>query len=77
MHGNIAASSSNEVVQSWTINTTFVRVEFMRCRTNGTVKWSVVRPEVSMLWVRNAAGKAQVTMADGQIHRTRSGTSNR
>ncbi len=72
MQGNIVARSNNQVIQSWTTHTTCVRVEFVRCRTNATVEWSVAKREVSMLWVRNGSGEARIRMADGQIHRTRS-----
>ena len=40
-----------------------VRVELLRCRTEATVQWSVTRPEVSLMWVRDKGSNASITVA--------------
>ena len=55
--------SNDEAVSTKVACTDNVRVEFLRCRTEATVQWSVGRPEVSLMWVRDKGSNARMTLA--------------
>jgi AraC family transcriptional regulator len=43
-----------------------VRVEFLRCPTEATVRWKVPAPDIALMWGRDKGSKARFTMAGGQ-----------
>lgn len=53
-----------------------VRVEFLRCQRPAKVQWRIPRPEVSLVWVRDKASNARVTMAGSTTENTCSGPAN-
>jgi AraC-like DNA-binding protein len=63
MHSSIRALSSDALISSRVAATENVRVEFLRCKTQATLQWSVARPEVSLMWVRDKSSNARITMA--------------
>ncbi len=58
--------SNDDAVSTRVACTDNVRVEFLRCRTEATVRWSVGRPEVSLMWVRDKGSNARMTLAGRQ-----------
>ena len=60
---SIRALSSEALISSRVACTENVRVEFLRCRTPATVQWSVTRPAVSLMWVRDNGSDARITMS--------------
>lgn len=63
IQGSIRPLASDEMISSRIAHSEHVRVEFLRCRTEATVQWSVTRPEVSLMWVRDKGSDARMTMA--------------
>ena len=55
--------SNDDAVSAKVACTDNVRVEFLRCRTEATMQWSVGRPEVSLMWVRDKGSDARMTLA--------------
>ena len=55
--------SNDQTISSRVACTESVRVEFLRCGTDATVRWSIACPEVSLMWVRDKGSNARVTMA--------------
>ena len=58
--------SNDDAVSTKVACTDNVRVEFLRCRTEATVQWSVGRPEVSLMWVRDKGSNPRMTLAGRQ-----------
>jgi AraC family transcriptional regulator len=61
--GSIRTLSHDAMISSRIACTDNVRVEFLRCRTEATMQWSVTRPEVSLMWVRDKGSNASITVA--------------
>jgi AraC-like DNA-binding protein len=53
-----------------------VRVEFLRCQTPAKVQWRIPQPEVSLVWVRDKASNARVTVAGRKTENECSGPAN-
>jgi AraC-like DNA-binding protein len=66
MQGSIRAVSNEALISSRVACTENVRVEFLRCRTNAKVQWSVAQPELSLMWVREKAANTRVRMSGRQ-----------
>jgi hypothetical protein len=60
---NIRALSAEALISSRIASTDHVRVELIRCTSPTTLKWSVARPEVSLMWVRDRGSDARFTWA--------------
>ena len=60
---SMRALTSDALISSRVARTDKVRVEFLRCKTESTVQWSVARPEVSLMWVRDKGSDTRITMA--------------
>jgi len=60
---SIRTVGSDDAVSAQVARTDNVRVEFLRCRTEATMQWSVRRPEVSLMWVRDKGSDARMTFA--------------
>lgn len=60
---NIRALSAEALISSRIASTDHVRVELIRCTSPTTLKWSVARPEVSLMWVRDRGSDARFTLA--------------
>lgn len=73
IHGNIKVRSSETPSASQTISTEKVRVEFLRCAPRTTVEWAVTGPEISIVWMSNGNGEAQIRVADGDIDHAKPG----
>ncbi len=63
IQGSIRPLSTEMRVTSRAAATDNVRVAFLRCRTQTTVQWNAVRPEVSLVWVRERPSDSRVTVA--------------
>jgi AraC-like DNA-binding protein len=63
---SIRALSTEAPVSSRIAGTDHERVEFLRCGSVTTLEWSVARPEVSLMWVRDKGGNARFTLAGRQ-----------
>ncbi len=68
--------SDDQAVSSRFTCTDNVRVEFVQCKAEATVQWSVARPEVSLIWVRDKGSNARITVAGGQADDIASGRAN-
>jgi AraC-like DNA-binding protein len=60
---SIRALSTEALISSRIASTEHVRVEFLRCGSATTLEWSVARPEVSLMWVRDKGSNARFTLA--------------
>jgi AraC-like DNA-binding protein len=60
---SIRALSAEAVISRRIASTDHVRVEFLRCNSPTTLAWSVARPEVSLMWVRDRGSDAKFTLA--------------
>lgn len=60
---SIRAFSSEAPINARIAHTDNVRIEFLQCRSQATVQWSVTRPLLSLMWVRNKGSNARTTMA--------------
>jgi AraC-like DNA-binding protein len=76
MQSAVRALSCDAPIRSRIACTENVRVEFLRCQTPATVQWKIPRPEVSLLWVRDKASNARITMAGDKTQGTCSGCAN-
>jgi AraC-like DNA-binding protein len=63
---SIRALSTEALISSRIASTDHVRVEFLRCGGATTLEWSVARPEVSLMWVRDKGSNAKLTLAGRQ-----------
>ena len=63
---SIRALSTDALISSRIASTDHVRVEFLRCGSDATLEWSVPRPEVSLMWVRDKGSNARITLAGRQ-----------
>ena len=63
---SIQATSTEALISSRIARTDHVRVEFLRCGSATTLQWSVARPEVSLMWVRDKGSNAMFTLAGRQ-----------
>jgi AraC family transcriptional regulator len=54
---------SDAVISARVACSKHVRVEFLRCPTDSTVRWNVAAPDISLMWVRDKGSKARFTMA--------------
>jgi AraC-like DNA-binding protein len=63
---SIRATSNDALISSRIASTDHVRVEFLRCGSETTLEWSVARPEVSLMWVRDRNSSARFTLAGRQ-----------
>ena len=63
---SIRALSTEALISSRIASTDHVRVEFLRCGSATTLEWSVARPEVSLMWVRDKGSNARFTLAGRQ-----------
>ena len=63
---SIRALSADALISSRIASTDHVRVEFLRCGSDATLEWSVPRPEVSLMWVRDKGSNARITLAGRQ-----------
>jgi AraC family transcriptional regulator len=71
--GSLHTDTHNAWVDSRTAQTESVRIEFLRCRTQATVKWNVVRSEVSIVLARNGTGDIRVSTGGGSPNRAKAG----
>jgi AraC-like DNA-binding protein len=76
MHGSLQAPSNEGMISARTACTNNVRVEFLRCRAQTTVRWRVARPEFSLMWVRDNGHNARITLANGASNRIAPGRAN-
>jgi hypothetical protein len=60
---------NNQLIHIRTAQTESVRIEFLRCRTPATVKWNVVRSELSIVLARNSTGDIRV-ITDGSSEKS-------
>jgi AraC-like DNA-binding protein len=65
--GSIRTASSDATIRSQGACTESVRVEFLRCRTQSTVRWNVARPEVSLMWMRVGDANPRISTAGHQV----------
>jgi AraC-like DNA-binding protein len=70
MQGSIRPMSNEAVIHSRAACTGSVRVEFLRCRAQETVRWNVARPEVTLLWMRDRDPKSRIRMSGYQVDTT-------
>jgi AraC family transcriptional regulator len=63
-------------VKSRETSTGNVRIAFLRCRAQTTVKWNVMRPEVSLIWARASVSESRVTLAGERVDEIRHGRAN-
>ncbi len=63
---SIRATSTEALISSRIASTDHVRVEFLRCGSDTTLQWSVARPEVSLMWVRDKGSNARFSFAGRQ-----------
>ena len=54
---------SDAVISARVARSDHVRVEFLRCPTDATVRWNVGCPSIALMWVRDKGSKAQFTLA--------------
>jgi AraC family transcriptional regulator len=73
IQGNLRTETNNQLVDVRTAQTESVRIEFLRCRTQATVKWNVVRSEVSIVLARNGTGDIRVSTDGGSAKRAKPG----
>jgi AraC-like DNA-binding protein len=66
IQGSLQALSNEGMISSRIACTNNVRVEFLRCRPETTVRWSVARPEFSLMWVRDNDHNARITLVGGE-----------
>jgi AraC family transcriptional regulator len=76
MQGSIRTLSSDAMVSSRVACTESVRVEFLRCRQQATVKWNVARPEVSLLWMRDKDANSRIRTAGHQLDKVATAKAN-
>jgi AraC-like DNA-binding protein len=70
---SIRPVSNDAPIRSRIARTDNVRVEFLQCSTQATVHWSVARPQVSLMWVRDKGCNARITMSGSETHSIRPG----
>jgi AraC-like DNA-binding protein len=73
---SIRALSTEALISSRIASTEHVRVEFLRCGSATTLQWSVARPEVSLMWVRDKGSNAKFTLAGRQSDNIAPGRAN-
>lgn len=72
IQGSLQADISNPPVSVHTAQTDSVRTEFLRCRSQTTVKWDVIRSQFSLVLARNGTGEIRVRTG-GSARRARPG----
>jgi AraC-like DNA-binding protein len=75
-HGAIRALSGEALASARIACTENVRIEFLRCQSAARLQWSVSRPEVSLLWVRDRTGSARIKIAGTGMEPARPGRAN-
>src|SRR4051794_22812565 len=60
--GAIRSLSGNALAGARIACTENVRIEYLRCQSPAKLQWSTPRPEVSLLWVRDRSGNAQISV---------------
>lgn len=60
IQGSLRTDINNQSIHIRTAQTESVRIEFLRCRTQATVKWNVVRLELSIVLARSSTGDTRV-----------------
>jgi AraC-like DNA-binding protein len=73
VQSSIRALSNEAQISSRIARTENVRVEFLQCSTPATVQWSVTRPQVSLMWVRDKGSDARITMSGREADSIRPG----
>jgi AraC-like DNA-binding protein len=58
--------SDDRTISSRIACTDNVRVEFLRCESETTLRWSVAHPEVALMWVRDKGSDARIIVAGRQ-----------
>jgi AraC family transcriptional regulator len=70
---SIRALSSETQIRARVAHTENVRIEFLRCGSQATVQWSVVGPQISLMWVRGKSSNGRITMAGREVDGIRPG----
>jgi AraC family transcriptional regulator len=73
IRGSLRTDINHELVDVRTAQTESVRIEFLRCRTQATVKWNVVPSELSIVLARNGTGDIRVSTDGGSAKCARPG----
>ena len=75
-HGSIRALSGEAPASTRIACTDNVRIEYLRCQSAARLHWSVPRPEVSLLWMRDRSGSARIRFAGAGMEPARPGRAN-